>query len=122
MSALACTYGCEDGIVGYGRNARLCGKCEDGYVLCVRCGHDRAQEEFHLEGEGHVCESCYGRYLSRRALATLSDAELEFLEYSPREIRNLRDALAHGFSDADAVGMALANHDEEEAEEATRAA
>lgn len=61
-----------------------CRECEDGYVLCA-CNRDRAQEEHHIDGEGHVCDSCATRYYERQPVESLTDEQLAFLEYTPAE-------------------------------------
>lgn len=101
MASLVCTACDGEGFLGRGRYATACGLCEDGYVLCVRCGHDRAQEEFHFEGEGHVCDSCATRYYERQPVESLADAQLAFLEYTPAEIRSIRRKASMGFPSAE---------------------
>lgn len=97
MPSLVCTSCDGEGFVGRGRRSEACGLCEDGYRLCVRCEHGRAQEEHYLDGEGHVCDSCATRYYERQPVESLTDEQLEFLEYTPAEIKAIRRKASMGF-------------------------
>lgn len=97
MASLVCTACDGEGFLGRGRRSQACGLCEDGYLLCPSCGGGRAQEEHHIDGEGHVCDSCATRYYERQPIESLSDAELLFLEYTPRQIKAIRRKASMGF-------------------------
>lgn len=103
MSSLVCTACDGEGFVGRGRYVTACGLCQDGYLLCVRCEHDRAQDEHHLEGEGHVCDDCATRYYERQPVENLTDEQLAFIGYEPEEIRSVRERAALGFPGSEEV-------------------
>ncbi len=97
MASLVCTVCDGEGFGGRGRYATACTECRDGNVLCVRCEDEPADDEHHLDGEGHVCGSCAERYYERQPVESLTDEQLAFLEYSPRQIKAIRRKASMGF-------------------------